>query len=73
MSFIFYNCYELESLPDIPKCNTENVINMCGLFGCDYKSGCKSILESIPNISKWNTCNVKYLGVAIKIYLHYYV
>ena len=40
MSFIFYNCKELESLPDISKWNTENAINISGLFGCKYEHGC---------------------------------
>ena len=62
MSYIFYNCYELESLPDISKWNTENVINMTGLFGCEFSLDYKSNLKIIPDISKWNTCNVKYLG-----------
>ena len=33
---------------------------MTGLFGCEYKY--KSKLKLMPNISKWNTSNVKYLG-----------
>jgi len=62
MSFLFYNCYNLESLPDISKWNTENVINMSGLFGSEYGSK----LKSIPDISKWDACNVKYLGGCYK-------
>jgi surface protein len=66
MSFIFYNCYKLESLPDISKWNTENVINMSGLFGSKYNPDCKPKLKSIPDISKWNTSNVKYFGGCYK-------
>ena len=46
---------------------------MIGLFGIDYiPFGDKnSKLESIPDISKWNTKNVKYLGGFYKNFLRY--
>ena len=39
---------------------------MNGLFECEYKYGWKSKLKSIPDISKWNTYNVKYLDGSYK-------
>ena len=63
MSFIFCNCNYLESLPDISKWNTENVINMSGIFGTDEDiDEYESKLKSICDISEWNILNVKYLG-----------
>ena len=52
MSYMFYKCSSLSSLPDISKWNTSNVNNMSYMF---YE--CSS-LSSIPDISKWNTSNV---------------
>ena len=52
MSFMFYGCSSLLSLPDISKWNTNNVINMIEMF-----YGCSS-LSSFPNISNWNTDKV---------------
>jgi len=52
MSYMFYECSSLSSLPDISKWNTNNVIDMSYMF-----SGCTS-LSSLPDISKWNTNNV---------------
>ena len=52
MSYLFFSCYSLSSLPDISKWNTENVINMNNMF-----YNCKSLL-SLPDISNWNTENV---------------
>ena len=46
----------LSSLPDISKWNTNNVINMDGMF-----YGCSS-LSSLPDISKWNTNNVIFMS-----------
>ena len=43
----------IESLPDISKWNTKNIINMNGIF-CMCES-----LKSLPDISNWNTENVK--------------
>jgi len=52
MSFMFFRCSSLLSLPDISKWNTINVNDMSGMF-----VGCLS-LSSLPDISKWNTSNV---------------
>ena len=52
MSYMFHNCENLISLPDIHLMNTTNVNNMEYLF---YY--CSS-LESLPNISFFNTLNV---------------
>jgi len=52
MSYLFYNCSSLSSLPDISKWNTNNATNMSDIF-----SGCSS-LSSLPDISNWNTINV---------------
>ena len=49
MSYMFYNCESLISLPDISKWNTNNVKDMCYMF-CNCYS-----LSSLPDISKWNT------------------
>jgi len=49
MSSMFCGCSSLSSLPDISKCNTNNVKDMSGMF-----FGCSS-LSSLPDISKWNT------------------
>ena len=48
MSFIFYNCSSLSSLPDITKWNTKKVAIRSYMF---YT--CRS-LPSLPDISKWN-------------------
>ena len=40
MSYMFYKCSSLTSLPDISKWNTNNVTNMCYMF---YK--CSSFLN----------------------------
>ena len=38
MSYLFYECSSLISLPDIPKWNTNNVNNMSDMFlGCSDK------------------------------------
>ena len=52
MSYMFYRCSSLSSLPDISKWNTNNVTNMCYMF--NY---CSS-LSLLPDISKWNTNNI---------------
>ena len=52
MSYLFYCCKSLISLPDISNWNTNNVKYMSGMF-----DECKS-LNSLPDISKWNTNNV---------------
>ena len=51
MSYMFYGCESLSSLPDISKWNTNNVTNMRSMF---YR--CRS-LSSLSDISKWNTNN----------------
>ena len=52
ISYMFYGCHSLSSLPDISKWNTKNVIYMSSMF-----SSCNS-LSSLPDISKWDTKNV---------------
>ena len=52
MSFMFYKCSSLVSLPELSKWETKNVINMSGMF---YR--CSSLV-SLPDISKWDTKNV---------------
>ena len=52
MSFMFYKCSSLLSLPDISKWNTSNVTNFRYMF-----SNC-SLLSSLPDISQWDTSNV---------------
>ena len=52
MSYMFYKCDLLLSLPDIDKMDTSQVIDMSYLF-----DGCKSLLY-LPDISKWNTSKV---------------
>ena len=52
MSYMFYRCSSLSTLPDISKWNTSNVNSMSYMF-----YGCSSLL-SLPDISKWNTSNV---------------
>ena len=52
MSYMFYGCSSLSSLPDISKWNTSNVTDMSCMF-----DRCSS-LSSLPDISKWNTSNV---------------
>ena len=47
-----FNNTPLFSLPDISKWNTQNIINISGIFYF-----CSSI-KSLPDISKWNTQNV---------------
>ena len=52
MSYMFYFCNSLLSLPDFHKWDTKNVTNMSCMF-----SYC-SLLDSIPHISRWDTKNV---------------
>ena len=70
LSYIFYNCQSLESLPNISKWNIDNAISLKGMF-CNC-----SKLKSLPDISIWNTDNVvdmsenyHYLIFQIGIYL----
>jgi len=52
MSYMFYGCFSLISIPDISKWNTFNVIDMSHAF-----DGCISLTD-LPDISKLNTYNV---------------
>ena len=52
MSYMFYGCTSLKSLPDISLWNTSKVINMSNIF-----NRCEN-LSSLPDLSKWNTTNV---------------
>ena len=49
MSYMFYECSLLNSLPDISEWDTKNVINMSHMF-----KNCGS-LKYLPDISKWET------------------
>ena len=53
MSYLFFECKSLITLPDISKWNTFNVENMRYTF---FK--CNSLI-SLPDISKWNTLFVE--------------
>ena len=53
LSYMFYECKALISLPDISKWNTENVKKMEKMF-----YGCSSLII-LPDISKWNISKVK--------------
>ena len=49
---LFFNCAELNELPDISRWNTNNFKDIsCAFYGC-------SKLKSLPDISKWNISNV---------------
>ena len=51
ISYMFFGCVSLLSLPDISKWNTSNITNMSYLFyWCS--------LPSLPDISTWDTSNV---------------
>ena len=52
MSYIFYRCSSLSSIPDISKWNTNNIVDMSYMF---YR--CSS-LSSLPDLSNWNTNNI---------------
>ena len=52
MSYMFYHCSSLFSLPDISKWDTKNVTDMSYMFG-----ECRALI-SLPDISKWDTKNV---------------
>ena len=55
MSFMFYNCKSLISLPDISRWDTSNVIYMKYMF-----YSCSS-LKFISDISRWKTGKVEYM------------
>lgn len=46
---MFRGCSSLESIPDISKWNSNNIINMSSIFRGYI------ILFEIPNLSKWTT------------------
>ena len=52
MSWMFYNCRKLKSLPDISKWDVSKVEYMNKMF-----KKCKS-LKSYPDFSKWNTSSL---------------
>ena len=52
MSFMFYNCQNLEKIPGISKWDTSEVKYMKGMF---YQ--CSS-LKGLPEISNWNIQNL---------------
>jgi surface protein len=56
MSWMFAGCRSLESLPNISKWDTSNVINMSWMF-----AGCRS-LNLLPDISKWDISKVNYIN-----------
>ena len=60
MSYMFYGCFSLFSIPDISKWNTINVINMSHAF-----EGCISLTD-LPDISKLNTYNVSDMSYMFK-------
>ena len=69
ISYLFYKCTSLSSLPDISKWKTNNIINVSSLF---YK--CSS-LSFLPDLSKWNTNNIigiSYLFINVHLY-HLYL
>ena len=53
MRFMFYECYELESIGDLSDWNVSNVTDMSCMF---YE--CKN-LESVGNLSKWDVSKVE--------------
>ena len=53
MSYMFYDCEDLISVPEIEELSTEKVIDMSYMF-----YNCKSLLK-LPDILKWNISNVK--------------
>ena len=55
MSYLFYGCSSLKSLPDISNWETSYVENINYLF-----YGCSSLKE-LPDISKWNINNINNL------------
>ena len=64
MSYMFYNCSSLQSLPDISKWNTSNVNNMRSMFNSCFS------LQPLPDISKWNTSNVNNMSHMFSSCLH---
>ena len=54
MEYLFYGCKSLISFPKIDYWNTVNVTSMKYMFG-------ETNLETLPDISNWNTSNLKYV------------
>ena len=54
MEYLFYGCRALSSFPKIDYWNTKKVTSMKYMFG-------KTYLKSLPDISNWNTSNLKYV------------
>ena len=52
MSYMFYGCISLISLPDISRWNISNTDDISYMFTKCYS------LMSLPDISKWNTSNI---------------
>ena len=50
MSYMFYGCSSLESLPDISKWNTSNATNMSSMF--KYCSSLKSLSDIFNEMIK---------------------
>ena len=67
MSYIFDNCNDLISLPDISEWNTSNIKDMSYMF-----SNCTS-LNSFDGISKWNTKNNINMAYMFNNQNHYYI
>ena len=71
LSYLFYGCKTISSLPDISQWDTSNVVDMQYMF-----YGCRAI-SSLPDISNWNTSkvnNMKYMFkwmCIIKIFTRY--
>ena len=55
MSYMFYECLLLKSLPDISKWNTINLTFINNMF-----NKCSS-LKYLPDLSKWSTSNIIYM------------
>ena len=53
MNYLFYNCENLKSLPDISKWETMNVISINHIF-----NKCSKLIQ-LPDISRWNTSKIR--------------
>ena len=60
MSYMFYGCFSLFSIPDISKWDTFNITNMSHAF-----DGCLFLID-LPDISKLNTYNVSDMSYMFK-------
>ena len=54
MSYMFYNCKSLKSIPNISEWNMDNVNDLTGIF-----QKCSSLI-SYPDISKWPVKDIRY-------------